>query len=322
MKKFVHINAATVDDAVSVLAEYGDRASVIAGGTDLLGVMKDRILPQYPEVVLNIKTIPGLGYVQEVDGMLRIGTLTRLSEIISHPAIKSRYSALAQAASRVAFPEIRNMGTIGGNICQGVRCWYYRASNNYFNCLRKGKGKCYAITGDNRYHSIFGHVQACFAVNPGDIAPALIALDASIKTSRRTLAAAEFFAFNGTRTTVLDSDELVTEIQLPEPAVGVKSAFIKFAIRKSVDFPIVNCAAVIASRDGVVREARICLNAVHNIPYRAISAEEAITGRPIDEPNAAAAGNAAISNARPMTKNRYKVEIVKALVKRAVLACK
>lgn len=321
MKRFMHINATTVDDAVSILGEYGGRASVIAGGTDLMGVMKDRILPEYPEALVNIKTIPGLDYISEEDGILRIGALACLTDIASHPIVKGRYSALAQAAHRVAFPEIRNMGTIGGNICQGVRCWYYRASNNFFNCLRKGGKTCYAVAGDNRHHSVFGHVQACFAVNPSDVAPALVALDASVVTSKRTVAAEGFFTASGAKTTVLDNAEIVIEIQLPAPSTDTRSTFTKFAIRKSGDFPIVNCAAALAIEGRTVKKARICLNAVYNTPYRVTAAEEAIAGKSIDEPNAGAAGSAAVSDARPMTKNKYKIEIAKTLVKRAVLAC-
>jgi xanthine dehydrogenase YagS FAD-binding subunit len=159
-------------------------------------------------------------------------------------------------------------------------------------------------------------------VNPSDTAPALIALGARIKTSKREVDAEEFFAVNGTKTTTLDNDEIVIEIQVPAPMIGTRSSFVKFAIRKSGDFPIVNCAAAIASQDGKVKGARICLKAVYNTPYRVMAAEEAVRGKPIDELTAGISGSAAGSMARPMTKNKYKIEISKTLVKRAVLACK
>ena len=156
MRKFAHFNASTLDEAVSILRRYRGRARAIAGGTDLLGRMKDEILPTYPEAIVNLKTIPGLDYVKEEDGVLRIGSLTRLEDIAINPIVKGKYHALAEAAHRTASPHLREMGTIGGNIAQDIRCWYYRYPDNRFPCLRKGGGRCYAIEGDNRYHSIFG----------------------------------------------------------------------------------------------------------------------------------------------------------------------
>jgi len=323
MRKFRHINAASVDEAVSWLKRYGHRANVIAGGTDLLGKLKDEILPTYPESIVNLKTIPGLDSIKEEDGMLKIGALARLHDIAVNPTVKDRYSALAIAAHRTASPNIRQMGTIGGNICQDIRCWYYRNPRNRFPCLRKGGGRCYAIDGDNRYHSIFGgSVEGgCYAVHPSDTAPALIVLDASIVTSHRTIAAENFFQVEVGRTTVLDVDEIVTEIQVPAPADGTNSTFIKFALRTSVDFPIVNCAAMISNSDGVVSKVRICLNAVYVKPYRVYKAEEIILGKAIDESNAEAAGQASVVGAEPLKHNRYMVQVAKTLVKRAILAC-
>ena len=324
MRRFTHINARTIDEAVSALRRYGNRAHIIAGGTDLLGKMKDEILPRYPEAVINIKTIPGLDFIQEEKGMLKIGALTRLEDIGREPVIKEKYVALAQAAHRTASPHLREMGTLGGNICQDIRCWYYRNPHNRFPCLRKGGGRCYAIEGDNRYHSIFGgSVEGgCYAVHPSDTAPALIALNAKIITSKRTVNAEDFFQVDVLKTTVLDAEEIVTEIHVPELSHGTRSAFLKFAIRKSIDFPIVNCAAMITHSAGKVSTARICLNAVFVKPYRAIKAEKAIVEKAIDETTAEAAGISALSDAKPLEHNRYMVQIAKALVKRALLACK
>jgi xanthine dehydrogenase YagS FAD-binding subunit len=323
MRKFKHINASSVDEAVSWLRRYGDRANAIAGGTDLLGKLKDEILPTYPEAIINLKTIPGLDFIKEEDGLLKIGALARLHDIAVNPIVKDRYPALAMAAHRTASPNIRQMGTIGGNICQDIRCWYYRNPRNRFPCLRKGGGRCYAIDGDNRYHSIFGgSVEGgCYAVHPSDTAPALIALNAKVITSRRMIDAEDFFQVDVLRTTVLDADEVVTEIHVPEPSEGTKSAFLKFAIRKSIDFPIVNCAAMITSLAGKVRAARICLNAVFVTPTRAIQAEEAMVDKAIDETTAEAAGICALSDAQPLEHNRYMVQVGKTLVKRTILAC-
>jgi xanthine dehydrogenase YagS FAD-binding subunit len=323
MRKFLHIDARTMDEAISALQRYGDRADIIAGGTDLLGKMKDAILPRYPEALIDIKNIPGLDFLKEEKGILRIGALTRLEDIGKEPIIREKYTALAQAAARTASPHIREMGTIGGNLCQDIRCWYYRNPDNRFPCLRKGGGRCYAIEGDNRYHSIMGgSVEGgCYAVHPSDTAPALIALNAKIITSKRTLNAEDLFQVDVSRTTVLDSDEIVTEIQVPQPKTGSKSVFLKFAIRKSIDFPIVNCAARITSRSGAVAAARICLNSIAVKPYRAVKAEKTILKKRVDESLAASAGSAAMSDAKPMEGNGYMVQIARVLVKRAILAC-
>jgi xanthine dehydrogenase YagS FAD-binding subunit len=315
-KKFAHVNAKTVDEAASILR--AGKAAVLSGGTDLLGTMRFEILPTYPEVVVNLKTVPGLDYVKEEGGMLKIGALTRLEDIFRNETVRTKYAALAEAAHRTATPHIREMGTLAGNICQMNRCWYFRIPDNRFYCIRKGGKTCYAMAGDNRYHSIFGAVKSCLAVNPSDTAPALVALNARVKTNKGMIEIEKFWDMNVPGSTTLASDEIVTEIQIPTPPPGFKSAFIKFAIRKSIDFPIVNCAAMIGGGN-----ARVCLNAVYNRPYRALSAEEAIKEKSIDEASADAAGAAAVASARalPGERNKWKIPIAKAMVKRAILAC-
>jgi xanthine dehydrogenase YagS FAD-binding subunit len=270
---------------------------------------------------LYIKTIPGLDFIASKGGLLTIGALTRLEDIATNETVKRDYPALAEAARRTASTHLREMGTIGGNICQDIRCWYYRNPNNRFPCLRKGGGRCYAIEGDNRYHSIFGGSveQGCYAVHPSDTAPTLIALDATVVTTRRAIKAEDFFQVSVAKTTVLEDDEIVTEIQIPPPT-GT-SAFVKFALRKAIDFPIVNCAVSLTSSGERVTAARICLNAVHVKPYRSLKAEGAIIGKAINEANADAAGAAAVSDATPMSHNAYMVPVAKAMVKRAILAC-
>jgi len=323
MKTFTHFNASTIDEAVSLLRRYQGKANVIAGGTDILGKMKDRILPEYPEALINLKTIPGLDTIQEEADVLKIGPLAILDDIAHHEIVRTRYGVLAEAARKTASPHLREMGTIGGNICQDIRCWYYRNPENRFPCLRKGGGRCYALKGDTRYHSIFGGnvEEGCIAVHPSDTAPALIALDAQIKTSKRTLPAEDFFQVEVSRTTVLDENEIVTKIQVSKPAAGAKSAFFKFALRKAIDFPIVNCAAVITSSGDKVSAARICLNAVYVKPYRAVRAEEALVGKKINAANAEIAGKAAVASAKPLGDNAYMVQVARALVAKAVLGC-
>lgn len=320
MKDINHINVTTVDDAVAELQK--GNAAVIAGGTDIVQGLRAMISPNLPDTLVNIKPISDLSKLVEEGGMLKIGPLTTLTELAESSVVQTKYTALAEAAGRAASPELRNVGTIGGNICQGIRCWYYRGEHNVFNCLRKGGPLCNALIGDSRFHSIFGAVEGCVAVNPSDTAPALIALNAKIVTSKQTVDAESFFAVDGEKTTILDDDEIVIEIQVPTPAAGIKSAFVKFAIRKSFDFPIVNCAAAIGGGD-----ARICLNGVYNLPRRATEAEDSIKGVTIDTTSAEAAGNAAVTEAAALPAtgwnpgNKWMIEIAKTMVKRAILGC-
>ncbi|MFC1863958.1 FAD binding domain-containing protein [Thermodesulfobacteriota bacterium] len=324
MQTFQHYNATSIEEAQFYLERYGGRARIIAGGTDLLGKMKDEISPFYPEAVINIKSIPGLDGILEDDDGLRIGALVRLEDIAQDDRIKTNFSALAQAAHRTASPHLREMGTIGGNICQDIRCWYYRKPQNRFPCLRKGGGRCYAIEGDNRYHSIFGGSVkgGCLAVYPSDAAPALIALDAVVRTSRRTIRVEDFFDVGLERTTILEPDEIVLELRIPKPPKKTKSAFIKFAMRKSIDFPIVNCAARVTMSGDLVISARICLNAVYVTPRRVTNAEEVIIGKHLNIENAEEAARAAVIGAMPVRYNRYMVQVAKVLVERSLLGCR
>jgi len=234
MKPFEHYSAASLKKASSLLKEHGGKARVIAGGTDLLGVLKDEILEDYPEVLVNIKSIPGLDRIKEDSRGLRIGALSKLADIGSSSLVKRKYVALSQAAESVASPEIRNMGTIGGNLCQDVRCWYYRYPHHMGGrmlCLRKGSGPCHAVKGDNRYHAVMG-AKKCFAVCPSDTAIALSALQAHIEVvgekGSRTLPVEEFFTPLGN---ALGPDELVREIRIPVPPPMCRQAFLKFTER-------------------------------------------------------------------------------------------
>jgi xanthine dehydrogenase YagS FAD-binding subunit len=313
MKAFNHTNAKTLAEAKTALV--GGKAEIIAGGTDIIGRLKDNVLPTYPTTLINIKTIPGFDYIREEAGVLKIGAATRLADIAANPVVNQKYTALAQAASRVATPHVRDMGTIGGNLAQLHRCWYFRKPENRFPCVRKGGTTCFAMMGDNRYHSIFGAVNKCIAVNISDTAPALIALNSRIVTNSRTIVAESFFDVQNPGNTVLAAGEIIKEIQIPAPPAGAKSAFLKFAIRKSIDFPIVNCAVMVGGG-----APRIALNAVAPKPYRAAKAEAVISGKPINEANAEAAGAAAVEDAKPLNATKYKVQIAKTLVKRALLA--
>ena len=323
MKRFKHYDVSTVDEAVSLLKEFDGKAKIIAGGTDLIGLFKDEVFAERPEALINIKTIPDMDYIKEEDGMLKLGPLALLEDIAHNELIKTKYTALAEAARRTASPHIREMGTIGGNICQYCRCWYYRSPNNRFKCIRKGGEDCFAEEGENRYHSIFGNVKDCLAVNPSDTAPALIALEAKVKTSKRVIEMADFYQTEDPKKfSVLDDDEIVVEIQVPRPAENARSKFEKFAIRKSIDFPIVNCAALVECEGNTVKKARVCLNAVFANPYVVKKAEEYVVGKTLDEGTVDAAANLALDDAKALSKNAYKIEIAKSLIKKTLLACK
>jgi xanthine dehydrogenase YagS FAD-binding subunit len=285
---------------------------VIAGGTDLLGTLKDEICREYPTTLVNIKTVADGAYIKEDGGQIKIGALTKLKDVADSALIKERCACLSQAAGAAASPTIRAMATIGGNICQMHRCWYFRCANNRFDCIRKGGSYCPAIIGDNRYHSIFGDQDGCYAPSSHDTAPALVALGATIATTKREVAAGEFFKANGIRSNVLQDGELVKEIRIPGNVS--KSAFEKFALRKAIDFPLVNCAVATTSGGDV----RVVLGAVYPTPLRMAGAEAAVSGG-INEQSASAAGDGAVADAKPLGKNEYKVEIARTLVKRALL---
>jgi xanthine dehydrogenase YagS FAD-binding subunit len=316
MKRFVHINATTVEEATSILAEYDGRAKVLSGGTDLIGMMKDEATSDYPEVLVNVKTIPGLADIVEEGGMLKVGALTPLAKIVGDNTVKTKYTALAEAAEAVADPTVRNMGTLGGNLCQEVRCWYFRMPKNYFYCFRKGGTLCEAVPGDNRYNAIIGG-SICFAVCPSDTAIALSALDATIVTSKRSLAIGDFYQVLGT---ALDDDEMVTEVQIPAPESGTKQKFLKFRIRKAIDFAIVSVATAITVEGGIVTDARIVLGAVSPVPYRATDAEDALKGTAISESSAEEAAANAVKDTIPLPNNAYKVAIAETMVKDAILS--
>jgi xanthine dehydrogenase YagS FAD-binding subunit len=322
MRPFTHFNARTVKEACKLLAKYDGKAVLNAGGTDLLSTLKEENLFEYPEALINIKTIAGLDEIVESKGTLRIGPLTKLSSLVTSPLLNDRYPALAEAAHTVATPQIRNAATVGGNLCQDVRCWYYRYPRHIGGpllCARKGKAPCLAVKGDKRYHAVMGG-KKCFAVCPSDTVVALAALDGQIRITgpdgRRRIAVTDFYNPMGNG---LGRGEMVTGIEVPSIADQSKQAFIKFTLRKPVDFAIVSVAAVITDADGVCTDARIALGAVAPGPVRASEAEKMLVGRPLDEKAAADAADAALAAAKPLTMNAYKIEIAKTLVKRAIL---
>jgi xanthine dehydrogenase YagS FAD-binding subunit len=324
MRPFTHFNASSVKEVCKLLAEYDGRAVLNAGGTDLLGTLKGDNLLEYPEAVVNIKTIRGLDKIVESKGTLRIGALAKLSALVNSPLLNERYAALAEAARTVATPQIRNAATLGGNLCQDVRCWYYRYPRHIGGpilCARKVKGPCLAVKGDNRYHALMG-AKKCFAVCPSDTAVALAALDAQIAIAgpegERKVAVTDFYNPLGNS---LKRGEMVTGVEVPSVGGESTQAFLKFTLRKPVDFAIVSVATVIAFEGGRCTDARIALGAVAAGPVRATKAEKMLVGKPINDKAAAGAADEALAGAKPLSMNAYKIEIAKTLVKRAIQQC-
>ena len=322
MKTFRHINVFSVEEAISTLKANKGSAGIIAGGTDILGILKDQILPNDHELLINIKTIQDQDYIKEDSEGLSIGSLAKLADLASSLPVKERYQVLAEAAQSVGTPQIRNMGTIGGNLCQDTRCWYYRYPHSIGGrilCLRKGSGPCHAVKGDNRYHAIFNG-RGCFAACPSDIATALLSLDADIKTlsagGSRIVPIKDFFDPLGNH--VLEPEEMILEIRIPKPPERAKQIFIKYTVRKPVDFAIVSVAVLLVTTEGVCSESRIALGAVAPGPLRASKAEAALKGKRLDPTTLQEAAELAVKDAKPLSMNGYKVEIVKALVTRAL----
>ena len=287
-----------------------------AGGTDLLGCLNDGVFTA--EKVVSISRLDELkGIVPLSNGSLRIGALATVSGVANHPLLKERYPALVQAAGEVASPQLRNQGTIGGNLCQKPRCWYYRGD---FHCTRKGGGRCFAESGENQYHCILGG-EGCFIVHPSDIAPAFVAFEAQIVIASargtRTVLVEKFFVPPGediTRETILEPGEVVTAVLLPRPPQGVRSSYRKVRARGSWDFALAGVALALRFREGKVAGARVVLSGAAPIPWRSREAEDAILGRPLDESTVARAAAAAMKASHPLSQNEYKIDLFKGLL--------
>jgi xanthine dehydrogenase YagS FAD-binding subunit len=320
LPNFTYVRPTTVAEAGQALAAA--RARALAGGTDLVGCLRDRVIPA--DTVVSLTGLAELkGLAETADGGLRIGALATIAEVAAHDLVRSRYRALAEAAASVASPQLRNQGTIGGNLCQKPRCWYYRGD---FACLRKGGEICYAAGGENDYHGIFGG-GPCFYVHPSDTAPALVALGASIGVAgpagTRVVELERFYvlpADDVLRETVLAPGELVTDVRLPAPAAGLRSTYRKVRSRQTWDFALVGAAIALRVAAGRVAEARVVLSGVAPAPWRARRAEAALTGRRLDAAAIAAAAAAAADGAEPLEKNGYKVPLVRGLVEERLQA--
>ncbi|MBI5302218.1 MAG: FAD binding domain-containing protein [Chloroflexi bacterium] len=327
MKSFELHDAATVQEAVALLNKFGPTAKIVAGGSDLVtGVMKDWVhgkgMP-YPEKLIDVTTIPEMvGINIASTGNATIGAATTLTSIAESKELDQRYPVFTQAVSSVASPLIRNFGTLGGNINQRPRCWFFRGEN--FACYKKGGDFCFAVTGDNRYHAIIGG-ELCYIVHPSDSASALLALNASATiagpSGTRTVQFDNYFTGpreDVLRENVLKPDELMVNVSIPQLAPNTKTAWFKLKDRQVYDFALVSVAAVITQENGVWKDGRIVLGGVAPVPYRAKVVEEALAGKNIKE-NIKAAAAAIKTVARPMSLNAYKVDITMGLIEQVVL---
>jgi xanthine dehydrogenase YagS FAD-binding subunit len=322
MPMFELFQPASVDDALALLERHGADAWVLAGGMDSFDWLKDRA--KRVAVVVDLSQIGALRGIKEVDGGLEIGALTTLTEVTRHAGIRATFGILSEAAGLVASPQIRNQGTLGGNVSQDTRCWYYRSG---WTCYRAGGNICYADTPTaiNREHAILS-ADRCVAVSPSDTAPALIALDATMVIRRaggreRVVPAEEYFVGPGqdiTRMTVLRPGELLTAIRIPATWAGAQFYFEKVRDRQVWDFPLVNVASAMKASGGTIQAVRVVVGAVAAIPLRLTAVETAVTGKPLNNDTAEMAGRLAIEGAEPLRYNGYKIPLMRNLVARAL----
>jgi xanthine dehydrogenase YagS FAD-binding subunit len=320
MPNFPYVKAKSLKEAIAELSSKGTR--VHAGGTDLLGCLRDDVF-RTDKLVSISQLKPLRGISETKDGGLRMGALTTIAEVENNKTIKERYSALAQAASEVGSPQLRNQGTIGGNLCQKPRCWYYRGE---FHCLRKGGNTCYAYQGENQFHCIFGG-NGCYIVHPSDTAPALVAFEAMIRVSgpggTRLVPTARFHVPPGDnvqKETILKPNEIVTEILLQPPAKGLRSSFRKVRARRSWDFALASVALALQFDGDKITKARVVFGGAAPVSWRSKEVEEVITGRHLDAETVNRAAAAAVKNAQPLKHNGYKIPLFRGMIEEELRA--
>jgi len=319
LPNFAYIRVHSKQEALDNLA--GEGTHIHAGGTDILGCARDEVFEV--EKLVSISSLEELrGITRSGDDTLRIGALTTISEIAQSPLVRESYPGLAQAAGDVASPQLRNQGTLGGNLCQRPRCWYFRGD---FHCAKKGGDLCYAVEGENRYHAIFGG-DPCYIVHPSDTAPMLVALGAEVRISGaagdRTLPLEDFFVLPDqdlTSENVLDPGELVTEVLLPKSA-GIKSSYRKIRERGAWDFALVSVALAVRMNGPTVAEASVVLGGVAPIPWRSEAAERALIGKELSSSVVADVATASVDGAQPLEQNAYKVLLAKGAMVESLLA--
>jgi xanthine dehydrogenase YagS FAD-binding subunit len=321
MPVFELFQPTTIDETLNLIDKYGRDAWVMAGGLDTFDWLKDRT--KRTNVVVDLSQVNELHGFKEVDGGLEIGATTTLTEVVNHPVVKDKFGLLMEAAGLVASPQIRNQGTLGGNVSQDTRCWYYRSG---WSCYRAGGNICYADTPTaiNREHAILD-ADRCVAVSPSDTAPALIALDAKMvirsKSGERVVDAEHYFLgpdIDITRMNVLRPNELLVAIRIPATWAGAQFYFEKVRDRNVWDFPLVNVASAMKFSGGKIDGMRLAVGAVAARPLRLESVETAVAGKPRNEETADMAGKMAVEGAQPLRYNGYKIPLMRNLVKRAI----
>ena len=328
MNSFQWANAATVEDAVKLLkptdakTDPDEKPHAMAGGQDLLTSLKAYIVR--PPRVVNLKTIGGLDKIEVDEKGLKIGATATIAQLEEHPDVQKKFPGLIEAARSIGTPQIRNLGTIGGNLCQRPRCWYFRLEN--YQCRKKGGTECFAKGAENKYNAIFGGGKSNY-VHPSDLAPMLVALDSTVTIAgpegTRTVPLAEFFilpSINVRRENVLKDGEIVTQVQVPASPLAARSTYLKFKERDSLDFAIAAVAAgVELADDKTVRRARIVLGGVGTIPWHVPAVEEFLAGKPLNEATVTQAAQTALQGAKPMEQNQYKIPLTQTLIRRALL---
>ncbi|MFC2103579.1 FAD binding domain-containing protein [Bacteroidota bacterium] len=318
MQTFKYVQPKSLSDAAGISEKEGDAAVLFAGGTDVLGLIKNDIIS--PSEVINLKSIPGLNNIEYSDGAgLKIGALTTVNEIAEHPVIMEKFTVLSEAAKEVASPQLRNVGTIGGNICQRPRCWYFREE---FDCIRKGGDLCYAIGGENKYHCVVGG-GPCYIVHPSDIAVALVALNAEFTITNgkdiRKIPADKFFVLpgqNSIQENILKPGEILTEIFIPDLPSNTGSRYIKFTERDVWDFAIVSVAAVVNKSGNKINSAKIVFGGVAPVPWTDENFNSTLIGMELSDQSIETATGNILEEAEPMKKNEYKIPLTRNLVKK------
>ena len=319
MKAFAYVNAANEKEAVAALGTERGKFLPLAGGMDLLAMMKDYIAQ--PDRLVNVKSLDRT-IRKGPDGGLRIGAAVTLTELASNADAAKLFPALVQAAAEVGTPQIRNVGTVGGNLNQRPRCWYFR--NEEFHCLKKGGARCFAVDGENQYHAIFGD-GPCHIVHPSSLAVPAIALNARFRivgpAGEREVPAAEYYQMpdrNLFGETALAANELLTHVILPAPA-NARNATYEVRFKQSHDWPLAMASVALSLQGNTIRNARVVMGAVAPVPWRSAGAEAALTGKTLSEEVAMAAADASVVGAKPMSQNAYKVQIARTAVKRAIM---
>ena len=321
MRPFAFVEATSAEEGVRLLREGGAGARPIAGGSDLLDEMKEGIVA-YDRLV-SLASLPGMGAIEETEDGLTMGALVTMADLEEHLFRNPSYAVLNEAARGVATPEIRNVGTLGGNLCQRPRCWYYRST--HFHCLKKGGADCPAVEGQNKYLAVLG-AHRCYAVHASDLAPPLVALGAAAEivgpSGARWVPLGEFFVGperDLLRENTLARDEIVRAVRIPAPPPGWRATYLKARERSAGDFPMVSAAVGMGVEGGLARHVRIVLGAVAPIPWRVPAAEAALEGKAVTPDLAVPAAEAALAGAQPMSGNAYKLDVGRALIIRSIL---